>query len=261
MSLIVESSVIGYLGTSLTECISDFDGNDVLTCNYVKDLTIGFSVGYIDGASDVLGRAGPDYSVGGFAISGFMEFDSADLEWMSQQGNLLNEVVLHEMGHVIGIGTLWSKFVTPSNCNAAFDAGYAGVVSFNGSKAVSSLPLINAPNSLNYVPVENNYTAGTRCAHWKEDTFKNELMTGYVSNKGNPLSWTTAFALEDLGYVIDESSPLINRTYNMQTAVNDVKPGAVGEVIVPLKGCLDKYNGTKEIGGELGFVGRVRRAR
>lgn len=35
-----------------------------------------------------------------------MEFDSADLNRMEQNGSLLN-VIIHEMGHVLGLGTLW----------------------------------------------------------------------------------------------------------------------------------------------------------
>jgi hypothetical protein len=35
-------------------------------------------------------------------------FDSADLAFMVQSGTI-NGVILHEMGHVLGIGTLWTK--------------------------------------------------------------------------------------------------------------------------------------------------------
>jgi hypothetical protein len=36
----------------------------------------------------------------------FNSFDSADLADMVQSG-IINGVILHEMGHVLGIGTLW----------------------------------------------------------------------------------------------------------------------------------------------------------
>ena len=39
-------------------------------------------------------------------ITGLMEFDSADLSNMENDG-MLEEVILHEMDNVIGIGTIW----------------------------------------------------------------------------------------------------------------------------------------------------------
>src|SRR3989442_1354073 len=38
---------------------------------------------------------------------GKMSFDTADLAQMQQNGTLL-DVITHEMGHVIGIGTIWT---------------------------------------------------------------------------------------------------------------------------------------------------------
>ena len=44
-------------------------------------------------------------------------------------------------------------------------------------------------------------------SHWKEATYDNELMTGYLEGGGRtmPLSLITARALQDLGYVVDVS--------------------------------------------------------
>ena len=36
-----------------------------------------------------------------------MQFDSADLASLEAQGQLVN-VILHEMGHVLGLGTIWT---------------------------------------------------------------------------------------------------------------------------------------------------------
>ena len=44
---------------------------------------------------------------------------------------------------------------------------------------------------------------GTRDGHWRETVFHNELMSGFISEPGNPLSRITAASLADLGYQVD----------------------------------------------------------
>ena len=62
----------------------------------------------IDGPGKILGQAGPCMirTPSGLTVLGVMEFDTADVAQLITQG-LLNTVMLHEMGHVIGFGTLW----------------------------------------------------------------------------------------------------------------------------------------------------------
>jgi predicted Zn-dependent protease len=67
----------------------------------------------IDGPGRILGQAGPTHlrpaSAGPAAFltaKGIMSFDTADLAKMNAAGTL-NDVIAHEMGHVLGIGTLW----------------------------------------------------------------------------------------------------------------------------------------------------------
>ena len=54
------------------------------------------------------------------------------------------------------------------------------------------------------VPVENTGGEGTRDSHWRESTFRSELMTGYINSR-NPLSTVTVGALRDLGYTVSEA--------------------------------------------------------
>ena len=49
------------------------------------------------------------------------------------------------------------------------------------------------------VPVEGDGGSGTRDSHWDEETFDNEIMTGYI-NQANYLSEMTVASLEDIGY-------------------------------------------------------------
>ncbi|MEM0982580.1 MAG: hypothetical protein AAGI17_01375, partial [Planctomycetota bacterium] len=72
--------------------------------------TISAVVAPIDGPGSVLGSAGPTggFTAGGtiFVSSGAMTFDSADVAALEAAGTF-DEVILHEMGHVLGVGTLW----------------------------------------------------------------------------------------------------------------------------------------------------------
>lgn len=52
----------------------------------------------------------------------------------------------------------------------------------------------------NMVPTEQDFGAGSRCAHWDEDCMIHELMTPSLSGPAQPLSRITIAALEDLGY-------------------------------------------------------------
>ena len=78
----------------------------------VDDLLINASIVNIDGAGGILGQAGWDAKrpgSTGLPYLGSMEFDGADAQSLVNGGGFLS-VVLHEMGHILGIGTLWSSF-------------------------------------------------------------------------------------------------------------------------------------------------------
>src|SRR4051812_41608405 len=75
----------------------------------VDDLLIDAQSGPIDGFGGIVGLGRPDSFRAGthLPIHGTMCFDSADLNAMEATGTLW-EVIMHEMGHVLGIGTIWS---------------------------------------------------------------------------------------------------------------------------------------------------------
>lgn len=164
----------------------------------IDDLRITASAITIDGAGKILGRAGPELLRSGsnLPITGVMEFDAADLKFMEQNGTLKG-VILHEMGHVLGIGTLWNSMITH---NGGSDCQKATTVSFNGAKAKSQYQSLGKTGN---VPVENQYSAGTKCGHWSESQFRTELMTGFVNSGTMPLSKLTVGVLEDLGYRVN----------------------------------------------------------
>ncbi|MBB5235133.1 leishmanolysin-related zinc metalloendopeptidase [Deinococcus budaensis] len=164
----------------------------------VDDLVIVVNSVALDGPGGVLGQAGPrQVRPGGtLPLWGDMQFDAADLASL-EQGGRLQGVVLHEMGHVLGIGTLWNRFLSSDTSSCAS----ATRVQYGGGKALHEYRQLGGP--LAGVPVEDQHSPGTKCGHWKEDVFQTELMTGFASAGHMPLSRLTLGALADLGYRVN----------------------------------------------------------
>jgi hypothetical protein len=163
----------------------------------VDDLLIDASSVAIDGVNGILGQAGPDYVRGGtyLPVHGTMQFDTADLASM-EANNTLYEVILHEMGHVLGVGTIWQSRGLLTGAGTADPR-------FIGARAVAEYNAMFGTSATG-VPVEGTPAAeGTRDGHWRESVFGNELMTGYIAAANNPLSRLTVASLADLGYTVN----------------------------------------------------------
>jgi hypothetical protein len=189
----------------------------------IDDLVIYASVQPIDGAGKVLAESGPcvfrNSLQGGLSAVGLMLFDSADLDLMSQKG-ILQDVITHEMLHVVGIGTLWSD----KNLIAA--AGTPNVAYYGAQGRQGCVADAGASVCASSVPVENNGVIGTADSHWRESTFGTELMTGYVNYGPMPLSAITVGSLADLGYTVN---PFAADPYTVPTGVNaDLIPATGG---------------------------------
>lgn len=182
--------IVGDLDTAVV-------GDDV-----IDDLLIEAEGVDIDGPQGILGMAGPtDFRDGSAQFGAFlpakgvMRFDKADLEAMEADGTLL-DVITHEMGHVLGIGTLWTTF------NLLSGAGTENPT-FEGMGAKSEFATLVGEVEPVSVPVANFGGPGTQDSHWREAVFLNELMTPFISGPDNPLSRMTAASLGDLGYQVD----------------------------------------------------------
>jgi Leishmanolysin/Bacterial pre-peptidase C-terminal domain len=163
----------------------------------VDDILINASATSIDGVNGILGQAGPDAFRSGSLLPyhGIMQFDSADMASMESSG-LLFSVILHEMGHVLGIGTIWEDKGLLSG------AGTSNPI-FVGAQATAAYNQMFG-TSARGVPVENTGGAGTADGHWRETIFTNELMTGWAGPGTNlPLSRVTVASLADLGYTVN----------------------------------------------------------
>jgi hypothetical protein len=182
------------------------DANDDPLVNHpainetIDDLLIYIQVDSIDGPGGILGSAGPCFirNASRLPLFGVMRFDRADLLLMEQNG-LLDDVVLHEVGHVLGFPTIWNDAQFELLVGSGTDNPY-----FTGSNAVSRFQLAGgSPVNGVGVPVENTGGAGTRDSHWRESVLANELMTGFISAGNNPLSAVTIGSLADIGYTVD----------------------------------------------------------
>lgn len=170
-------------------------------------ININASIAADDGPGGTLGFAQiTNTGVGGgfrFSEAGIMSFDSADVPDLEADGTFA-AVVLHEMIHLVGFGSLWegtnNLLTTPSN-------GGPNVGEYTGAAALAAY---NAEFGLNasFIPVENDGGPGTFDGHWDEQffgdptgsgAFSAELMTGFL-DAGSFLSATTRASFIDLGY-------------------------------------------------------------
>ena len=161
----------------------------------------------IDGAGDaegnnVLAQAGwrTGWYTGGYAlpVTGIMEFDIADLDNMETAG-ILESVIVHEMAHVLGFGTLW----TYNNVYVEGSGQYTGAAGLAAYQA-------------EFDPFATFVPVGTSNGHWAEEPFGGgltgftdannnvwsyELMTPYL-NSPTFMSNTTIQSFVDIGYTV-----------------------------------------------------------
>ena len=172
----------------------------------IDDLLIVAVVEEVDGPGGILASARPCSVREGSMLPflGINRFDKDDLETLEGSSDL-DEVILHEIGHVLGIGTIWRNFDLlrdPSLQTPGADTYFAGPL---------AIAAFDEAGGTNYtdgakVPVENRAGPGSGDSHWRQTVFETELMTPYASI-GTPdaLSAITIQSLADLGYTVDVS--------------------------------------------------------
>lgn len=175
----------------------------------VDDLVIFAALEPIDGPGQILGSAGPcalRSGATGLTVVGSMRFDIDDLAGLEASGRL-NAVIMHEMGHVLGVGTLWNRtglLLQPSlPSSPGVDTRFTGVNSVAGFDAIGGTTYTGGGK----VPVENSQGgSGTRDSHWRESVLVNELMTGFINAGSNPMSMLTVRSMQDLGYTVNTAN-------------------------------------------------------
>jgi hypothetical protein len=145
----------------------------------------------------ILGESGPCLvrQPGNLPILGVMSLNSGTLATLANNG-MLNDVIQHEMAHLLGFGTVWDldgllRDTTTSN------------PWFSGPHAQAAFQQALPSYTDKVVPVEANGGAGTTLSHWRESVMTNELMTGFLNSGVNPLSAVTVESMADLGYTVN----------------------------------------------------------
>lgn len=164
----------------------------------VDDLLVFVRIAQLDGPGNTVARAGPCtvHFPSGLTQLGQLQLDSTDVDILESQGTLDN-MVTHELGHVLGFGTLWSS------SGRTLLSGSGGIDPFfTGTTARAQFAQLFSIYAGNAVPVENTGDVNSRDSHWRHSVFNTELMQGF-SYSDMPMSRVTVGAMADIGYTVN----------------------------------------------------------
>jgi hypothetical protein len=116
----------------------------------------------------------------------------------------------------VGFGTFWDSTSTNLLINYGTNVSYIGAGGIAGCKAIGG-----NTTCATSVPVEGTQGSdGTINSHWRESTFGNELMTGFINSGTNPLSVMSIRSLEDLGYTVNAAAAEPYPDANTRVVIN-----------------------------------------
>ena len=186
--------------SDLTDCGPEFAGQPAVPNGTIPGLVVYVLVTPIDGVGGTLGSAGPclvrSESQRFLTALGVMRLDAADVANL-QTTDRLRFVVLHEMLHVLGFGTIWEDNVLLSGVGTTN-------ARFLGPRARTQCANTHAGGApcASTVPVHSLDGPGSAYAHWRESLFTNELMTPFLNAGATPFSSMSVESLGDLGYTV-----------------------------------------------------------
>jgi hypothetical protein len=185
------------------------------------DLSLEISVNFdnIDGVGGTLGSAGPTlgkWAADGrylYAAAGTMTFDTSDTANM-EANRTLNSVILHEMAHVMGFGTIWSSSAVGLPGFQELYVNDSGEYTGTAALAAYQQEYVGQ-EAATFVPVELEGGPGTANGHWNEgfggapvgilngdgQDANLMLMSGWL-NPSSTISTTTIAQWEDMGYMV-----------------------------------------------------------
>ena len=197
------------------------------TRNQITRLVVTATVMPIDGPGGVLGAAGPDGIIGIrftdrqrhiVSVTASMFFDIDDFPQLEADG-ILEDVIIHELCHTLGYGTLWEDNVllTEFPGDNGEEMHYTGRYGLQGyGQDIGSL-------SSPFVPVEQDGGPGTALGHWDDappffnrvftENPTKEIMTGFLCDIDPTtgaqicapkfVALATLGSLADVGFAID----------------------------------------------------------
>ena len=115
-------------------------------------------------------------------------------------------IVLHEMMHALGFGTLWDDLGLTTGSVAGGDIRFTGQNAYDTYLTEFADIAAGDAGSALGIPVETNGGPGTAGGHWDEALFGSEIMTGFVDPDAFVSDMTIA-SLEDMGYDTVFDSP------------------------------------------------------
>ena len=208
----------------------------------IDDIVIFAILDSIDGFGKILARSGPCYirapSFHYQPVIGVMYFDTADVANLEGAGKF-DEVVTHEMGHVLGYGTIWD----PSHDNLLVGPAASGGTDphFVGTQAIAAFDRIGGTGYTAgaKVPVEATGGPGTQDSHWRKTVFGPELMTGVLSSGvPNPLSVVTVASMGDEFYQVNYAAAdpfSVSFAAAMVRALEGVPPIQLGDDVLRMQ--------------------------
>ena len=140
---------------------------------------------------------------------------------------LLNGATLrHEIGHILGVGTLWNTtgFVAGSQNNYTTGTGQ-----YTGANALAAYRNEFDPTAT-FVPVELDGGPGTANGHWNEvtDNFKDESSVGFDSDPGDGAAALTVLHGLNSGLSIDDA--LMTGVLSGSTFLSDTTLGSLQDI-------------------------------
>jgi hypothetical protein len=164
-----------------------------------NDMLVFVNVQVNDGSGGTLASATPCLGFENFARVGEMLLDKDDVTiFLKNHPDVLLNVIIHELGHILGIGTMWDTF--------NLVGGTSDDPNYLGSNGNGALNYVNNTSGIPFVKIETLGGVGTARAHWREQTYGDELMTGFLGLKEQPLSLISIQSLVDLKYQVDSSA-------------------------------------------------------
>ncbi|MEX2181486.1 MAG: leishmanolysin-related zinc metalloendopeptidase [Gemmatimonadaceae bacterium] len=206
----IRSTITGALSPVMPPAgfnIADCDPNDTnlqgfpdVPAEAILGLVVYIQIREMDGVGGKLGSAGPclvrSASQKYLTALGIVRLDAADVSNLEANGRLV-AVVLHELLHVVGFGTIWLE-------NGLRDTTDVDNARFLGARARAACAEVHGGGAdcATTVPLHSADGAGSAYSHWRETLFTNELMTPFLNSPPTPFSEMTIQSLGDLGYQV-----------------------------------------------------------